>query len=797
MNPDRGRWHDAIAADFLEAPVADVAAPFLATDDDDSSADAAGQIIGRYRLIREIGRGGMGRVWLAERADGEFEQHVALKLIKRGMDSDEILARFRRERQILALLEHANVARLLDGGVSEDGRPYFAMEYVQGTPITANCDARHLDIDERLRLFLVVCRAVHYAHQNLVVHRDIKPSNVLVTDDGTVKLLDFGVAKLLEHEAAVEVSGVETRKHPLTPAYASPEQLAGERVTTTSDIYQLGVLLHELLTGARPQQQTTDPRRRLRGDLETIARRALRPEPDRRYPSAAAMADDIERHLAHLPIRYGGDARSYRVATFIRRNRVKLAVGTLFVATIVTMATAYVMQVRRERDRAQREAAKASETAALLYSFFRGWNVDAADRGKVSAEKLLNDAELVTERELLQQPASRAASLSLLGDLHTALGQPASADSLFGQALSIQERLGESYSADFATTLYRRGKLYNMSGRYEDAEAVLRRALTVYRSLLPLERANGLRAQLELAMTLYPQQKYAESERLLRDALARSADNAPFATEVSAELGYVLFLQARYRESSTMLRQVLADQRRIFGPLSRQVLRTARAFASSLRDRESLKEAEALGREALTIAQTLFGDDHFETYFGRASLAVLLERKGDFVEAQQLAELAVRRAISLFGEANLNSALMLRTNGSVALARDQDAVAEALLRRALAAFRQAFPHGHADEADVLNRLAYILVKRGAPDATAIYHQAVEFDRARPANEPIFITDGYEYLGWAAEQMGDTVLASTLLRRAVTLYDGELPEGHVYRRHARQWLEGLEGKRARG
>src|SRR6185436_351265 len=199
--------------------------------------------IGRYRCLQEIGRGGMGTVWLAERADGQFEQRVALKLIKRGMDSDEILGRFRRERQILARLEHPNIARLLDGGISGDDRPYFVMEFVAGKPITSYCDERKLSVDERLRLFAATCRAVQYAHQSLVVHRDLKPSNVLVTEGGEVKLLDFGVAKLLadENEAPTGTTG----RGPMTPEYASPEQLTGEPVTTASDVYQLGLLLYE------------------------------------------------------------------------------------------------------------------------------------------------------------------------------------------------------------------------------------------------------------------------------------------------------------------------------------------------------------------------------------------------------------------------------------------------------------------------------------------------------------------------------------------------------------------------
>src|SRR5262245_23827364 len=245
------RW-DAIleqsAAGFLAGHLADMG----------TVSETAGTVVGRYRLLEEIGRGGMGAVWLAERADGQFEQRVALKLVKRGMDTDEILARFLRERQILARLEHPHIARLLDGGVSGDGRPYFVMEFIAGETLTRYCDARKLPVDERLRLFVATCRAVQYAHGSLVVHRDLKPSNVLVTEGGEVKLLDFGVAKLLADDGGESTAPLG--KGPMTPEYASPEQLAGDPVTTASDVYQLGILLYELLSGHRPWRKgSRDP----------------------------------------------------------------------------------------------------------------------------------------------------------------------------------------------------------------------------------------------------------------------------------------------------------------------------------------------------------------------------------------------------------------------------------------------------------------------------------------------------------------------------------------------------------
>lgn len=334
-----------------------------------------GQQIGAYRILRQIGRGGMGAVYLAERADKQFKKHVAIKLVKRGMDTDYILRHFRNERQILANFDHANIARLLDGGSTETGLPYFVMEYVEGKPIDQYCDENHLNITKRLKLFQQVCAAVAYAHRNLVIHRDIKPSNILVTSDGVPKLLDFGIAKIMQtDEAGATATGI----HLMTPEFASPEQAQGQPVTTLSDVYSLGVVLYELLTGHSPYpvksrtpieiariitetqpvlpstivnpEQTCEGtvdrlRKRLRGDLDNIVLMALRKEAERRYQSVEQLSADIGHHLEGLPIQARKDTFGYRASKFVQRN--KVAVGVVlfaFVAIAVFAAIAGFIQ---------------------------------------------------------------------------------------------------------------------------------------------------------------------------------------------------------------------------------------------------------------------------------------------------------------------------------------------------------------------------------------------------------------------------------------------------------------------
>jgi non-specific serine/threonine protein kinase/serine/threonine-protein kinase len=408
--------HDQ-AQTFLANPIANVAqviqstTTFTGSDtrlygDDDLGEYEAGYRLGPYELQRRIGRGGMGAVWAAARVDQQFEQHVAIKLVKRGMDSHEILRRFRMERQMLAGLDHPNIARLIDGGSTHEGLPYLVMEYVEGTPIDQYCESTQASISERLRLFLEVCAAVQYAHQNLIVHRDIKPGNILVTRDGKVKLLDFGIAKLLRQDFnTTETQLTRADLRPMTLDYASPEQVRGEPITTSTDVYQMGGLLYKLLTNRLPynvtkgnlmaiqkaileaepdkpsavvltDEQTAIPqstikieaqpqqapetraksrqrlRKKLAGDLDTIVLKALRKEPARRYASVEQFGEDIRRYLQGRPVRARGESFGYRATKFIKRNKAGVAATALIAFAMITstvVSTYYANEARRER----------------------------------------------------------------------------------------------------------------------------------------------------------------------------------------------------------------------------------------------------------------------------------------------------------------------------------------------------------------------------------------------------------------------------------------------------------------
>src|SRR5262245_30161357 len=464
---------------------------------DDSVVDITGERVGPYRIVRSLGRGGMGEVFLAERADQQFEQHVAIKLVRRGLLSRHVQGRLRLERQILATLDHPNIARLFDGGTTSDGTPYIVMEYVDGMPIDVYSDQRALDVAGRLKLFMTVCSAVHRAHQNLVVHRDLKPSNILVTPDGAPKLLDFGIAKLLDDRQMMHTMAVTHEDYRvLTPDHASPEQIRGEPITTASDIYVLGVLLYELLCGYRPfalkgnrlaeleqaicEQTPLSPsaaianaivsdrdgvqriardraatpaklRRQLRGDLDNIVLMAMRKEPDRRYSSVEQFAADVDRYLRGLPILARADAWSYRATKFVRRHAVVVGLSTAMLALLIGFTITTVIQsqtVRRERDvaQAERTRAQAEQQRAeavrdfLVDSFTRADPARARGKDFTASEILQSGAERAT-KELHGQPQLQADLLETIGTVYLSRGETAAAEPLIEQALGVRRSL--------------------------------------------------------------------------------------------------------------------------------------------------------------------------------------------------------------------------------------------------------------------------------------------------------------------------------------------------------------------
>ncbi|MGD8495429.1 MAG: serine/threonine-protein kinase [Gemmatimonadales bacterium] len=745
--------------DLLPAPAPGRAAPI---ETEEAAFDRSGERLGAYRLLRRLGRGGMATVYLAERADGLWEQQVAVKILRRGLDTEDVVRRFHAERQILSSLDHPNVARLLDGGSTPDGLPYLVMEYVEGTPITRYCDEHGLSIGARLRLFQDVAAAVQRAHRHLVVHRDLKPSNILVDDEGRVKLLDFGIAKILD--PTLEGDPTRTAARPLTLAYASPEQVTGAAVTTASDVYQLGLLLCELLAGRRPYEVTslsparrerrileaeparpsdlvtpeaaarrsTDPKllaARLRGDLDTIVLHALRKEPEARFESVASLLDDVGRHLRGEPVSVQPATMAYRASKFIRRHRAGVAAAVLVVLLLGVSAAVSLVQARhatRQRDRARAEAARAEQVTGFISDLFGATDPNEAGGDTITAIELLDIGADRALENLEGDPRTQAAILSEIGSIYIARG-------LFDRARPLIERsiaFRRSTGADTAALIVDLRQLGTVIGR-NDPEAgnrVLAEAVDLAEAYLPpddprlamalVDRADGIR--------MSPATERSETWAGMLDraiAILRAADG-----DVRAELARALQLRAYAGddagtpENYEMLEESLELRRSLYGENHTSVAATLNDMALAVQMRDP-RAADTLLERAIEINQRIVGPDHAHTIQMMSNLAGRWRDRGECAKA------------------------------------------EAMYRELLRRRRRAYPADSVGHAFIMHGLAWCLTEQGRPDeAEPLLREVLGIlaNAGFDTSSPVFQM-GRSTLGRSLAEQGRFAEAEPLLR----------------------------------
>jgi serine/threonine-protein kinase len=772
-------------------------------------------VIGAYRTLKIIGRGGMSTVFLAERADGQFTQRVALKLIAFGMDTDTAVRRFLAQRQIVARLDHPNIARLLDGGVTGHGRPYFVMELVEGGTITAYCDRERLPIEARLRLFLEVADALQYAHGLLVVHRDVKPGNVMVTREGRVKLLDFGIAKLLAPERAEGASDLtRTRERALTPGYAAPEQIRGDPATTAVDVYALGVLLYELLTGRRPIEPDGMPdaafeqrvleevparpseipitaaaadaramrpdrlRRALDGDLDVICLTALRKEPERRYRSVEQLAGDVRRHLDGLPIAARDDTLRYRAGKFVRRHRASVATAAaLFLVSVGFSAVLAVQSVRlaRERDKAQ-------HVASLFVDLFQVADPSESRGQTVTAREVLDRGVERIRSGLGSQPEVRGALLEVIGRVYQNLGLYQRARPLLEEALAARRvTLGPEHR-DVATAMGELGELLRLSGEYGAAEQMLRESLAQARRLGGTTTAAAARTMNHLAKVLLATGKLDEAERVSRDALQIATRVLGAGHEEVAEslntIAAVRFTKGDDTTAEPLFRQALDIRRRRLGRDHPLVPAALNNLASLLSRRGDHAAAVASYREALDIYRQLFGAEHPRVATTMNNLGVTYYSSSDHLAAEPLLResLALRRRLLPAGHPDIaqsasNLGLLLQTTGRLA-------EAEPLYREVLDVRRRSVGQAHPLFGQSLHNLALLRQAQGEmAEAGQLFARALDvLSRALGAEHPL-VALSHHSLGGHFEATGDRRRAARHYREALAIRTKLLPAGH--------------------
>lgn len=676
----------------------------VATDATDES-EMLGRRIGPYQLDEYVASGGMGAVYRAVRADQEYEQQVAIKLVNRWLVTPLVRRRFVRERQTLANLEHPGITRLLDGGTTEEGIPYLVMDYVAGQSIDAYCDECSLTTAHRLRLFCEVCDVVAYAHRNLVVHRDLKPGNILITEDGRIKLLDFGIAKLLAPgpDAAAENATLQPLRA-LTPQYASPEQIRGEPVTTTADVYSLGVVLYELLTGRQPYRLTgrttyqderticeTDPelpsdavmrdidgdadgedgrrgrnlpeppdrlRQRLRGDLDAIVMKAMQKQPALRYESVAALAEDVKRHLDGEPVRARRHSPGYRTAKFVRRNLVAVSATALVVFSLVVGGVAISIGLVREARAhrlAQDEAAEAAAISQFLNEMLSSVDPGRDGRDVRVAEVLARAADDVGSR-FEDRPEVEAALRTTIGQSYRALGMLKPAEAQLDKALALREMHRGTDHHETLESLNELGVLRIMQGDLPAAEQLLQRALESGR------RRGG------------------QDDELMLSTLS--------------SLAGLRNVQGRLPEAEEILRQLLDVQRRTLGDVHPTTIRTIHNLGLVLHRQDKDEQAEHYCRWALALHMEAHGADHVHTIRAKGNLATLLMERGALDEAEPPLLDALEGGRRLLGEHHPETINWLHNVAALRRYQGRDAEALALARVALEAAEASLPAGH-------------------------------------------------------------------------------------------------------
>ena len=779
----------------------------------------AGQTFGNYVIERPLGQGGMGSVWLARRDDGRFEGAAAIKFLSLAVAGPVGEERFRREGTALARLTHPNIARLLDAGVGPIGLPYLVLEYVEGMPIDEWCDARTLSVDARLRLFQQVLAAVSHAHANFIVHRDLKPANILVSGDGTVKLLDFGIAKLLE--GGGEVSNVLTGTHGgvFTYKYAAPEQIRNEPITTATDVYSLGVILYELLAGKHPTSsdartpaehvvailntesgplslalkpggshtredverlaaaRDTSPerlRRAFAGDLDNIVAKALKKVPAERYLTVGALADDIRRYLSHEPVSARADSFGYRAGKFVRRHRLQVTLAALAAIALLGAAA----RERQLRGRAELEASKAVAVEAYLVSIFGAADPFAPTANKpsdVTARALLDRGAERIDTSLANQPDVRAELQGALGGVYMNLGVYDKATKELRHSLAERRALFGRDNASVAQAMDQLGDVLTREDSLAEADSLLRGALAIRRRLFGETSEPTAESLDHLAELLENKDAFPEAEPLYRSALRirreLHGDSDLTVATSRVSLGELLLMKGANSEANAEFREALAIRERRLGPSHPATADAIQQVAKSEERLGRYADAERHYRQSLAIERRALGNDHRNVTMNLNDLGQMLFKLGRLDEADSLLREALAINRKLFGENHDAVSSNLSNLAIVVRERGDFEEAERLLEEALAIDRTLYGPEHVNVGFDLNEMAVVVRLEGRPDsAVAMLRQALAMNRKLEGDDELGTLVISVNLGRALVEARHYAEAETLLRGALAKLD---------------------------
>jgi serine/threonine protein kinase len=744
---------------------------------------ATGGQIGPYRLLQVLGEGGMGEVWLAEQKT-PMHRTVALKLIKAGMDTKTVMARFESERQALALMDHPNIAQVYDAGSTPEGRPYFVMEYVPGVPITEYCDRHRLTMKERLELFMQVCDGVQHAHQKAIIHRDLKPSNVLVVEQdakAVAKIIDFGLAKAVAQRLTDKTFFTEMGVLVGTPEYMSPEQadLREQNVDTRTDVYSLGVILYELLVGALPfdaktlraagleailrvireqeppkpstkvrmmgdssmasaEKRKEEPRslaRHLQGELDWITLKALEKERARRYGTASELAADLARYLRNEPVVAGPATAAYRMRKYAARHRFGLGAAAAVVVLLAGFAVAQAVELRRvrlERDRADRERDRANRIAEFMTRMFKVSDPSEARGNNITAREILDKASTDIDTSLTRDPELQAQLMSTMAAVYDNLGLYPRAQALDQRAVEIRRAALGPEHPDTLRSMHNLADVLDEEGHYAEAGKLYRETFVVSNRVLGAEDRETLRLRIGLADVLIHEGHYADAEKLNRETL--DIDRRVLGPAHRDTLGTMsnlardLQAEGRYDEAEELNREALEIRRRTLGPAHPDTLDSMANLANVLGHKGGLAEAEKLYRENFEVRRRIQGPEHPATLIAMGNVALVEEREGHLPEAEKLYRQAFEIQRRVLGPEHPNTLLSMNNLAGILDEERRHAEAEELYRQTLDIKRRVLGPEHPDTLLTMTSLILVL------DTEHRYAEAEKLDREALAIE---------------------------------------------------------------
>jgi serine/threonine protein kinase/Tfp pilus assembly protein PilF len=802
------------------------------------AVDRSGEVLGQWRLRKRIGGGGMSEVYLAERI-GEYQHQVAVKLVRPGMVSRADHNRLRAERQILARLNHRNIARLLDGGTTAEGIPYLVMEYVDGLPIDEYCDRNRLTVAQRVALFRGVCAAVHAAHQNLVVHRDLKPSNILVTNDRTLKLLDFGIAKLMEvrdtvHTVAVTKADVRL----FTPGHASPEQIRGEAITTMTDVYLLGVLLYELLAGRKPFQivdmrlsqieslicdqdpplpsdvlnmrtappaeqlrieriaaarQTTPAklRRELSGDLDNIVMMAMRKEPARRYASADEMSADIKRHDSGKPVIARRDTLRYRADKFLRRHTMAVAASCALVIILASLATLLAIQAHRiseQRLLAEQERERSDEVAAFLVDLFKVADPNESHGEATTARELLERGAARIRQDLTGRPVAQADMMETIGRVYMSLGLTEQARPQLEGALEMRMKLFDGDHPAKASNLAALGAQALAAGRLDAAQKHYEGALAMNRRLHGKQHRGVAASLLNMGQVLKVKGDYTGAEKSLQESLEQSAR----VSLVLNELAQIMEQRGDLPAAEKFYRRALSVNRATLPKDHPQIAHLSHNLAVVLQSQNKMEEAGPLFEASLAQLRKVLGEKHPDTIDALGNYGHYLLAADDIAAAEAVFRRALALNRDVRGKQHAYVGYDHSNLGRLLQGKGDHAAAEAEFRAALAIYKDALPGNHVYVGSALSGLAQSLNALGRPAQAheSIVRALAIYRTGMPATHPAIATaEAIEARSLALQ--GQFAKAEPLLIASYERLKESLGESDAHTKNASSWLSELK------